>query len=137
MKFVSKSLADTQKIAGEVLVKLKATVLLLEGDLGSGKTAFVKGAAKFFAVQKNITSPTFVIMKIYPLTQAKSLKSDEKKLVHIDAYRLSSRRDLESIGFFELNANKKNIIAKKDKARKKIVKTSLNNLLPSLWLLCK
>ena len=98
-------------MAGKLLAENpKIKLFGLVGDLGSGKTAFVKGAAKFFAVQKNITSPTFVIMKIYPLTQAKSLKSDEKKLVHIDAYRLSSRRDLESIGFFELNANKKNII---------------------------
>ena len=72
------------------------------GDLGSGKTAFVKGIAKSLGIERNVTSPTFVIEKIYPI--------DEKRLVHIDAYRLNSKNDLETIGFDELANDSKNII---------------------------
>ncbi len=64
-------------------------VLCLVGDLGSGKTAFTKGLAQGLGVKQIITSPTFVLMKVY---------EGNLNLVHIDAYRLSSGEDLKAIG---------------------------------------
>ncbi|MCX6812560.1 MAG: tRNA (adenosine(37)-N6)-threonylcarbamoyltransferase complex ATPase subunit type 1 TsaE [Candidatus Berkelbacteria bacterium] len=103
MEYTTKSQAETEKLAKKLLRENPDIKLFgLVGDLGSGKTAFVKEAAKFFGIKKNITSPTFVIMKIYP--------AGDKKFVHIDAYRLSSEKDIEAIGFAELVDNRQNII---------------------------
>ncbi|TSC93456.1 MAG: hypothetical protein Athens101428_669 [Candidatus Berkelbacteria bacterium Athens1014_28] len=104
MDYKSSSLSETKKLAKTFLQKFPNIRLIgLSGDLGSGKTAFVKGVAKFLNIKKNITSPTFVIEKIYPIF-------DNKKLVHIDACRLSSTADLETIGFLELMEDKNNYI---------------------------
>ena len=90
MKIISKSEKDTFKIAKDLTSKLKGgEVLCLIGDLGSGKTAFTKGIAKALKIKNTITSPTFVLMKVY---------LGDKQLVHIDAYRLRSGNDLEAIG---------------------------------------
>lgn len=81
-----------------------ATVITLSGDLGAGKTAFVKGVAKAFGVHEHVTSPTFVIMKIYPLDGV------FKKLVHIDAYRLKGEHHLKVLGWEELLKDPHNLI---------------------------
>ena len=83
----------------------KALIVGLYGDLGSGKTTFVKGIAKVFGLEKTITSPTFVIEKIYKL---KNHVFDN--LIHIDAYRLKSGDELLSLGWEEISKNPKNII---------------------------
>lgn len=104
MDYKSNSLSATKKLAKVFLNNFPdARLIGLVGDLGSGKTAFVKGVAEFLKIKKNITSPTFVIEKIYPI-------SGRKKLIHIDAYRLSSSADLEAIGFSELLTDKNNYI---------------------------
>ncbi|PIU24243.1 tRNA (adenosine(37)-N6)-threonylcarbamoyltransferase complex ATPase subunit type 1 TsaE [Candidatus Berkelbacteria bacterium CG08_land_8_20_14_0_20_39_8] len=103
MDYISSSTKETEKLAQKFLnLKPNARLIGLSGDLGSGKTVFVKGVAKELGINKNITSPTFVVEKIY---QHKS-----GKLIHIDAYRLSSFSDLEVLGFNELLSDKKNII---------------------------
>jgi tRNA threonylcarbamoyladenosine biosynthesis protein TsaE len=56
-------------------------LILLKGGLGAGKTTLAQGIAKYFGIQA-LTSPTFVMAKIYPLTQVAS------SLIHVDAYRL-------------------------------------------------
>ena len=90
--------------------KLKGgEVVLLIGDLGAGKTTFVKGVAKGFGITKNVTSPTFVLMKTYEVKNTKLkykrqnhiLKSEIKNLIHIDTYRGLSLNDLENIGALE------------------------------------
>lgn len=81
-----------------------ATVVALSGDLGAGKTAFVKGAARALGVAEHVTSPTFVIMKIYALDGA------FKRLVHIDAYRLKGEHHLKVLGWEELVSDPKNLI---------------------------
>jgi len=104
MDHLSNSLKETEDLARKFLTENADIKLIgLSGDLGSGKTAFVKGFAKYLGVERNITSPTFVIQKIY--------QGDSCKLVHIDAYRLSSRQDLEAIGFEELISDEKNVVA--------------------------
>lgn len=85
-----------------------ATVVTLRGELGAGKTAFVKGVARALGVTEHVTSPTFVIMKIYPIRDA--VRSNEagpqsghfKRLVHIDAYRLKGAHHLKVLGWEEL-----------------------------------
>lgn len=83
----------------------RATVVALSGDLGAGKTAFVKGVARALGVAEHVTSPTFVIMKIYHLHDQKF-----KRLVHIDAYRLKGAHHLKVLGWDELLADPKNLI---------------------------
>ena len=82
-----------------------ATVVCLYGDLGSGKTTFVKAAAKTLGVKDIVTSPTFVIEKIYDIDN-----KNFNKLFHIDAYRLESGEELLALGWNEVVANKENII---------------------------
>jgi len=81
-------------------------VILLIGDLGSGKTTFVKGVAQGLSLKKNITSPTFVLMKVYKI---KKLRSKIKELVHIDTYRGLSFSDLRGIGALERFLDKESV----------------------------
>ena len=94
MKIITKSEKETIGIAKEFADQLKGgEVLGLIGDLGAGKTCFTKGLALGLGIKKNITSPTFVLMKAYP-TKHKTIKN----FIHIDAYRLHSYDDLLAIG---------------------------------------
>ena len=72
----------TQDVAQKLMEELpKGSVVLLEGDLGSGKTTFTKGVGKALGIKRAIKSPTYTIIKEYPL-------EDGGLLVHVDAYRL-------------------------------------------------
>ena len=63
------------------------------GDLGAGKTAFVRGVASVIAPEYAVSSPTYTIVNEYG--------DDDKKLCHFDMYRIDSEDDLESIGFYD------------------------------------
>jgi tRNA threonylcarbamoyladenosine biosynthesis protein TsaE len=110
---ISKSLKETDKLAKEFIknllsnpaTKLGAFVVAMEGDLGSGKTTFVKMIAKEFGIKNTVTSPTFVIEKIYKLEN-----QDFDNLIHIDVYRLESGEELKTLGWEEISKNPKNII---------------------------
>lgn len=82
-----------------------ATLVTLSGELGAGKTAFVKAAAKALGVEEHVTSPTFVLEKIYLLSSGPF-----SKLVHIDAYRLKGGEELEALGWRALMNDSKNLI---------------------------
>jgi tRNA threonylcarbamoyladenosine biosynthesis protein TsaE len=102
MRVVSKSLTDTAGAAKVLLSQLEpgenqATVLGLVGDLGSGKTTFTQALARELGVEENVTSPTFVIEKFYPLKHKKW-----QRLVHIDTYRLNKPEELAHLRFQEL-----------------------------------
>lgn len=84
----------------------EATLVTLSGELGAGKTAFTKAVAKTLGVEEVVTSPTFVLEKIYGLPTTVSFS----RLVHIDAYRLSSGADLAPLGFDELMKPPRNLI---------------------------
>jgi len=75
----------------------EATLITLSGELGAGKTAFVKSAAKALGVEDVVNSPTFVLEKIYLLSN-----QPFKRLIHIDAYRLESGAELAPLRFDEL-----------------------------------
>lgn len=63
--------------------------LALHGDLGVGKTTFVKGLAQGFGIRESITSPTFTLFSIH--------KGPSRTLVHLDAYRLEDDRQAEAL----------------------------------------
>jgi len=86
--------------------KTEATIFGLSGDLGSGKTAFVKEVATRLGINKEeVTSPTFVIEKIYSISHP-----NFTHLIHIDAYRLNKSEELLNLGWQEILENKNNII---------------------------
>ena len=80
LKYVSKDINDTLTIAENIeSEKFENMVICLDGELGSGKTVFVKGFAKALGIEDNITSPTFNIIKEY--------QNGELPLYHMDVYR--------------------------------------------------
>jgi tRNA threonylcarbamoyl adenosine modification protein YjeE len=116
MKHISRSLAETEIISLILAKKLRGgDVVFLRGGLGSGKTALMKGVAKYFGVRQIVRSPTFVLSKPYRIT--KPGKSCADRLVHIDAYRMTTAHDLESIGWNELITQKKTIVAVENPGR--------------------
>jgi tRNA threonylcarbamoyladenosine biosynthesis protein TsaE len=70
------------------------------GDLGSGKTEFVRGICEYFNVGEIVSSPTFTIMNHYSGNSPDD-EDDEVKIYHLDLYRINSKRELEDIGFNE------------------------------------
>jgi len=84
----------------------RATFVGLSGELGSGKTAFVKAVAKAFGVNEEITSPTFVIEKRYLIPHGMPFRT----LVHIDAYRLNGGAELRPLRFGETLVDPKNLV---------------------------
>lgn len=89
-----------------------ATLVTLSGELGAGKTAFTKAVASKLGVEEVVTSPTFVLEKIYalPLDSAQGETAPFARLVHIDAYRLESGKDLAPLGFDELMQDSRNLV---------------------------
>ena len=80
LKFISKDVNDTLTIAENIeSEKFPNMVICLDGELGCGKTVFVKGFANALGIEENITSPTFNIIKEYP--------NGELPLYHMDVYR--------------------------------------------------
>jgi len=87
----STSEADTRKIAASIAPTLTAgSTLLLSGDLGAGKTAFVRGLAEGLGLNPDdVTSPTFTLVHEY--------RGGRLPLIHVDLYRLD-RAELDEIG---------------------------------------
>jgi tRNA threonylcarbamoyladenosine biosynthesis protein TsaE len=71
----------------------KATVIKLIGDLGAGKTTFVQYLAKNMGITDPVTSPTFVVMRIYYPAIIKTFE----RLIHIDAYRFEDSVEVNSL----------------------------------------
>ena len=91
MEFISRNEADTEN-AGAVFAKSipNGTVVAMYGDLGAGKTAFVRGMAKGMGIDARVNSPTFTIVNEY---------IGERQLFHFDMYRLGSSDELFDIGW--------------------------------------
>src|SRR3989338_3678065 len=92
-------MTDLGESLGGFTAKSGATVVGLSGDLGSGKTSFVQGVANALGVSEHVTSPTFILERIYKLSVPKPSTYDLvpntfSHLVHIDAYRLDSASEL-------------------------------------------
>ena len=116
MKTHSKGIKETGILAKNIITQLskeerkKALVIVFSGNLGAGKTAFTKAVAKTLGIKISVTSPTFVIMKIYKIPAVSKKKFGFSNLIHIDAYRLEKAKELSVLGFKELSENKENLI---------------------------
>lgn len=96
MNYRTFSSKETVALAKHTAQKLTGgDILLLEGDLGAGKTTFTKGIAEAFGITDDIVSPTFTLMQIYTLP--KEIRGI-KKIVHIDTYRLDNEQSFIDIG---------------------------------------
>jgi len=125
-KYLTNSPSQTKKL-GEILAKEilsrpqlrdrikkpslkgKAFVIGLRGDLGGGKTTFLKGFAKGLGIKEKILSPTFIIirrLKINNLTMKQFTN-----FYHIDCYRVQNSKEILDLGFKEIISNPKNIVA--------------------------
>lgn len=92
-KYTSKCVEDTLELAQNIeSEKFPGMVICLNGDLGSGKTVFVKGFASALEIEENITSPTFTIVKEYA--------SGEMPLYHMDVYRIDENQDFGVEDYF-------------------------------------
>ena len=100
-EYISKSESETEEIAYEFAKSLNNnSVVVLDGDLGAGKTKFVYGLAKYFNISNLVCSPTFTIVNEYPVSSSKNVNT----IYHFDVYRLSGSDDfIDSIGtdYFE------------------------------------
>ncbi len=113
MQMKTKTAKETRQIAEIFAATIKdspfdphsALIIALEGELGAGKTTFTQSLARFLGVRRSVQSPTFVLMKRYPI-KTKSFKN----LWHVDCYRVESLRELEVLGFRDILRDPDNII---------------------------
>ena len=90
-EFISHSQLETEEVGRRLAEKLPGgSVVAMYGDLGAGKTAFVRGMAKGMGLSCRVSSPTFTIVNEY---------LGERELIHFDMYRLSSADELFDIGW--------------------------------------
>ena len=98
--FRSRSVAETEALAHALGVALgkaddPGLVIALDGDLGAGKTVFVKGLASGLGLDRDlVSSPTFVLAQQYA--------GERFRLHHVDLYRIEHAAELEGIGFDEM-----------------------------------
>ena len=86
--FISKSREETEAFAKEYAKTLVGgDVVLLDGEMGAGKTVFAKGVAKGLGVEEEVTSPTYAYMNDY-----------DGRLFHYDCYRIESVEQAERLG---------------------------------------
>lgn len=102
----------TEKLGEEVaklisgskfVVRSRAAAVCLYGELGSGKTVFARGFGRGLGLKQRILSPTFLLMRIYPIEQGGNLH-------HLDLYRVNSVQEIKDLGIEEALENEKNII---------------------------
>lgn len=106
MEVITKSARETEKLGQKLADSLKeGKIIALYGELGSGKTTFVKGLAKGLGVKERIISPTFVFIRLYACRQPKG------SFYHVDLYRLEKDEDAQGLGLEEIFADRRAIAA--------------------------
>lgn len=119
-KIISNNARETGKLAREILKQIgmvrnhplqkKPIIFLLKGELGGGKTVFVKAIAKALGVKEKVTSPTFILYNTYQIRlKIEDLRFKNGTLLHWDLYRIEDPKELETIGFWEI-IKKANIV---------------------------
>lgn len=92
-QFITKSTAETEQIGFDFAKTLKPSdFVAMFGDLGAGKTAFVRGAAKYLAPSARVQSPTYTIVNEYPA---------KIPFYHFDMYRIDDGDSLYSMGYYD------------------------------------
>lgn len=92
----SHSVAETEQIAADLANTLvSGDCLALHGELGAGKTQFVRGLVRAYGGDvRSVSSPTYILLNLYPTPRG--------TIFHLDAYRICGPADMEAIGFDEL-----------------------------------
>lgn len=132
--FITRNANETKKFAARLARSVRPPkVIALEGDLGAGKTTFTQGFARALGIKERIQSPTFVLMKVYDISQTSLRGASATKqsprlsrparsgarndgtrgfghLIHIDCCRLGPPKDLAHLGFKNLLKDKDAII---------------------------
>jgi tRNA threonylcarbamoyladenosine biosynthesis protein TsaE len=99
-EFVTNNIEETNQIAQDLAAKLEGgEVIALSGNLGVGKTVFVKALAVALGIKEEVTSPTFVLMKVYDIKH-----KNIRQFIHADCYRLDGAEDLKDIGLSDFLA---------------------------------
>jgi len=94
IKMATKSVDDTRSLAAEIAgLAAPGDLLVLAGDLGTGKTAFAQGFARGLGVDEPVTSPAFILVRTY---------EGRLPMVHLDVYRLDTMQELVDLGIAEL-----------------------------------
>ena len=102
-EILSRSIEETYNIGQDIASRLQGgEVIILDGDLGAGKTVFAKGLAKGLEIDCIINSPTFTIMNVY---------QGRLKFCHFDMYRIDDEDELRELGFDEYIGHKDNVCA--------------------------
>ncbi len=118
-RYITKSVKETRQIAAKVAQiiqeidlkdKRRATILALNGDLGSGKTVFVQGFAKKLKIKEPILSPTFIIFRKFKIQSDKFQSNKFDFLYHFDLYRIKDKQELGVLGFQKIIDNPQNIV---------------------------
>lgn len=101
------ALEDTQKYAEDMAASAGPgrRVFALVGDLGAGKTTFSRFFLHAFGVAEPVTSPTFVIMKQYPLAGMRFSRA-----CHVDCYRLKDPAEMAAVGFPEVLTDARTVV---------------------------
>lgn len=117
MKKEARNLVELRSIAEQFLkvlaekpIKENATVVGLSGDLGAGKTAFTKCIASILGITDVVTSPTFILQKIYIIPRGSIVGERFTKLIHIDAYRLNSSDEMRALDWGTILQDEHNLI---------------------------
>lgn len=98
MIHLTKNSEETKNLARQLASRLnRGVVLCLSGPLGAGKTTFASGIINYFLPKKRVLSPTFIIVRHYPI-----IAGNFKNIFHIDLYRLNSTENWKNIGIDEI-----------------------------------
>lgn len=104
MEIITKSAEETKNFGGQLGASLKGgEIIALSGELGSGKTTFIQGLAASLGLDR-ITSPTFILMRSYPIKLG--------NLYHLDLYRLEDdvMSETRNLGVMDIWGKKENIV---------------------------
>ena len=98
-EIITKSPEETENVGFELAKRMKDNLsipsfIALYGDLGVGKTAFVRGFARVFSPSALVRSPTFALVNEYPT-------KNTRRVFHFDMYRITDEDDLYSIGYYD------------------------------------
>lgn len=119
MEIITKNAIETKNLGNQTALDLlkersknlessikqgKGIIIALSGDLGSGKTTFIQGFAEGLGITSRLVSPTFILMRQYPI--------DSGKLYHLDVYRFEKdpQKEAKDLGLLEIISDPKNIV---------------------------
>ena len=96
--FVVRSLAETEELAGRIAPSLrKGDTIVLNGDLGAGKTTFVRAILRAAGVREEVPSPSFTLVQEY--------EANGCRFTHCDLYRIESPQELDEMGIEDATAD--------------------------------